>query len=133
MKRSMKKLSAVPTNHNVTPIVIPTEDTPRTVTPSFDWHIIRVEKSPAVTSAGIVIPETLRVDEAIIAASGPGRMMDNGAGLYPMIHKPGDRFISAAQPKLYAMLDGKPVYAVRDCDILCVVNPREERKMVSLA
>lgn len=97
---------------------------PRPVEPRFDWHLIKVEKSEGVTPRGIVIPDSLRVIEAIISKSGPGRLCEDGVTVYPMVGKPGDRIITNAQPKAFAVVDGETIFGVRDCDIAFVVQPR---------
>lgn len=134
MKRSAKKkLHVVPnTNNPIAPLITPAEMDPRSVTPKFDWHHLKLERSAAMTPGGIAIPESQRVNEAVIIASGPGRMCDDGVTMYPMIGKVGDRVITASNPKTAAVVDGVPIFAIRDCEIMFVVEPRPERKLVSL-
>jgi co-chaperonin GroES (HSP10) len=105
---------------------------PREVEPDFDWHILTVEMSEGTTPKGIVIPDTLRVNECIIAKSGPGRRAENGE-VYPMQFKPGDRIFTdpAAPPRRLAVVDGKEIYGVRDCEIAGRVLPRSQVQLVT--
>lgn len=99
---------------------------PREVEPDFDWHLLRVEQSEAMTPKGIVIPDNLRVNECVIVKSGPGRRAENGE-IYPMQFKPGDRIITDphAKPMLMAVVDGEQIFGVRDCQIAMRVLPRK--------
>jgi co-chaperonin GroES (HSP10) len=133
-----RKLRAVSSNRDVKAVedavnnLTVFDREPREVEPGFDWHILRVEMSDAVTPKGVVIPDSLRVNECIIEKSGPGRRAENGE-IYPMQFKPGDRIFTdpAAPPRRVALVDGKEIYACRDCEIAGVVLPRKA-SLVSL-
>lgn len=98
---------------------------PRPVEPRFDWHLIKVEKSEGVTPRGIIIPDALRVNEAVIVKSGPGRLCDDGVTTYPMVGKVGDRVICNSNPKVFAVVDGETIFGIRDCEIAFVVQERQ--------
>lgn len=129
MKRSTAKVKLKSVSMDIP--IIGSGREPRKLRPIFDWHILKPVKGESVSPGGVIIPEKDQVIECEVMSSGPGRQDEHG-NVYPMVAKPGDRVLFVGQAVIPGIVDGVTVHAIRDCNIVAVVEPREEAPKPSL-
>ena len=91
--------------------------------PLFDRIILRRLANETTTSGGVVIPANTK-DEAVTAevvAVGLGKILDNGDCRVPEVSL-GDHVLLESDECIEFELDGSPLLAAREEDVICIIK-----------
>lgn len=95
-----------------------------TITPIEDWIVYRYEDTGEgrIVIADTADPSKSPRKKIMVLAVGPGRVQMNGQRI-PVMCKPGDRIAVRAGAEIYAYDFNGKVYAVRESDVVGVIEP----------
>ena len=96
--------------------------------PLADRVIVEPVEQEEVTASGIYVPETAKEkpQEGVVAAVGPGRLLDNGERASMEVKK-GDRVIFAKYAGSEIKMDDTKYLILGEKDILAVVGGGEKK------
>ena len=95
-----------------------------TIRPLFDRVLVQRNDEPAMTSSGLILPDTANKEkpaQGTVLATGTGRIGDDGT-VTPLIVKEKDQIVFGKYAGTEIKIDGKELLILREDDILGVIE-----------